>query len=568
MHLLTMIQRRSLLAAGTMLVVLAGSCQDTTAPRRPGPAGISPTAIVSDPTGTEELAARTGAAAGAADPVTYVSFPPGTFSTSGQGGALTVLNQRTIASLTTGLQDGGLDPIPLPAEPGDTLAFTVDTGGAPSIEFIIEVPDAKRPTVVRTDPKSGKRDVPLNIQLRVIFSEPVNPATVTNSTLVVEQQRSPVEGDIEVSPDGLQASFQPTVPLLPETDYTISVGTGILDIDGSPLEAPVTARFTTAPSGSAPGSASSDISFAGYDLDIHLINADGTFLRGIAADGPAHRDGGPVWSPVGDRMAFLRSDAIHVINADGTNLLRATPPAMTDYYMAWSPDGRKIGFEALDTLDVTWHIYVADADGTNLVRLTPPGGNEGFPSWSADGQRIYFVKDPQQPVEQLYVMNADGTNRVYITTLPANALAPIWSPDGTRMAIVAGGAGFGGSMNHDDIYLISADGTQVVPLTDDEERDQDPAWSPDGTRIVYSQEGVLFVMNADGTNRTQLTSPSEVDGYDYAPAWSPDDHAVVFNRDYAPGGFRDDVRTIPLSGGVPFASSLVAIGTNPSWRPR
>ena len=92
-------------------------------PRRPGPTGISPATIVSDPAGTEELAARAGAAAGAADPVTYVSFPPGTFSTSGQGGALTVLNQRTIASLTTGLQDGGLDPVPLPAEPGDTLAF-------------------------------------------------------------------------------------------------------------------------------------------------------------------------------------------------------------------------------------------------------------------------------------------------------------------------------------------------------------------------------------------------------------------------------------------------------------
>jgi TolB protein len=136
------------------------------------------------------------------------------------------------------------------------------------------------------------------------------------------------------------------------------------------------------------------------------------------------------------------------------------------------------------------------------------------------------------------------------------------------MAIVAGGAGFGGSMNHDDIYLISADGTQVSALTNDDERDQDPVWSPDGTRIVYSQEGVLFVMNADGTNRTQLTSPSEVDGYDYAPAWSPDGHAVVFNRHYVLGGFRDDVRTIPLSGGVPFASSLVASGTNPSWRPR
>jgi hypothetical protein len=97
MHHPTMIERTSLqAAAGLLLVLLAANCENGTAPERPEPTGVPPTAIVSDPTGTEELAARTGASAGAADPVTYVSFPPGTFSTSGQGGALTVLNQRTM----------------------------------------------------------------------------------------------------------------------------------------------------------------------------------------------------------------------------------------------------------------------------------------------------------------------------------------------------------------------------------------------------------------------------------------------------------------------------------------
>lgn len=316
-------------AAGLLLVLLAATCTDGTDPRKPEPISISPPAIVSDPTGTAELSARTGAAAGAADPVTYVSFPPGTFSTSGQGGALTVLNQRTIASLTTGLQEGGLDPVPLPAEPGDTLAFTVDTGGTPSIEFIIEVPDAKRPTVVRTDPKSGKRDVPLNIQLRVIFSEPVDPATVTNSTLVVEEQRSPVEGNIAVSPDGLEATFLPTAPLLPETEYTIFVGSGILDLDGSPLDQPVTAVFTTAPSGSNGGPPAEVVAFTGNDLDVYLINTDGTLLRGVARDGPAHIDAGPVWSPTGEKLAFWRSGEIHVANADGTNPVQVSPPVST-----------------------------------------------------------------------------------------------------------------------------------------------------------------------------------------------------------------------------------------------
>lgn len=562
MHLHAMIQRRSLLAAGTVLVVLAGSCQDTTAPRRPGPAGISPTAIVSDPAGAEELAARTGAAAGAADPVTYVSFPPGTFSTSGQGGALTVLNQRTIASLTTGLQEGGLDPVPLPAEPGDTLAFTVDTGGAPSIEFIIEVPDAKRPTVVRTDPKSGKRDVPLNIQLRVIFSEPVDPGTVTNSTLVVEEQRSPVDGNIVVSPDGIEVTFLPTAPLLPETEYTIFVGSGILDVDGTPLDQPVTAVFTTAPSGSSGGAPAEVVAFTGNDLDVYLINTDATLLRGVARDGPAHRDDGPVWSPTGEKLAFWRSGEIHVANADGTNPVQVSPPGIHDFYLAWSPDGRKIAFDALDTLDGNWHIYVVDADGTNLVRLTPPGVNESAPGWSADGRRIYFQQSPSPlyPVaQQIFVMNADGTNRVPIATLPDDAGIGPWSPDGSKLAY---------SYN-DDIYVLDTNSGNAMDVADSPVIDHYPAWSPDGSRIAYSEEGVLYVRDADGTNQILLDSPSDVDGYDYEPSWAPDGSAIAFTRDH-----RFVCRSCPKelriisSSGVSIASSLVAIGTNPSWRPR
>src|SRR5262245_33393714 len=206
-------------AAGLLLLILAGSCEDGTAPEKPEPAGTTLTAIVSDPAEFVGLASSMVGVTSLAGPVTYVSFPPGTFPTSGSEGSLTVRNLRTLAVLTAGLQDGGLDPEPLPADVGDSLEFTIDTGGTQPIEFINEVPDAKRPTVVRTDPKSGKRDVPLNIQLRVIFSEPIIATTVTNSTLVLQQQGSPVAGRIQVSLTGLEATFFPTSPLLPETDY-------------------------------------------------------------------------------------------------------------------------------------------------------------------------------------------------------------------------------------------------------------------------------------------------------------------------------------------------------------
>ena len=53
--------------------------------------------------------------------------------------------------------------------------------------------------------------------------------------------------------------------------------------------------------------------------------------------------------------------------------------------------------------------------------------------------------------------------------------------------------------------------------------DLDPAWSPDGSKIAFSsnrddQFGEIYVMNADGSAQTQLTT-SGFDGY---PDWSPD----------------------------------------------
>jgi Bacterial Ig-like domain len=149
------------------------------------------------------------------------------------------------------LVDGGLDPVPVAAEAGDTLAFVIDAGSAEPTRFVQTVPQFTRVRIVRTDPPGGKRDVPLNLRIRVILSEPVLPATVTDVTLGLEQAGTPVSGQVTLSADGLEAGFQPVEALLPGTDYTIVVREGIRDTEGSQLEA-FSADFTTGPSGTAP----------------------------------------------------------------------------------------------------------------------------------------------------------------------------------------------------------------------------------------------------------------------------------------------------------------------------
>ena len=59
-------------------------------------------------------------------------------------------------------------------------------------------------------------------------------------------------------------------------------------------------------------------------------------------------------------------------------------------------------------------------------------------------------------------------------------------------------------------------------MTDNSVIDWKSSWSPDGKQIAFTSDrdgnGEIYVMNADGSNQTRLTSdPAD----DYYPSWSP-----------------------------------------------
>lgn len=77
-----------------------------------------------------------------------------------------------------------------------------------------------------------------------------------------------------------------------------------------------------------------------------------------------------------------------------------------------------------------------------------------------------------------------------------------------------------------DLYSIHSSGGTVVNLTVSAAREFHAAWSPDHTQIAFVSGDTLSVMNADGTARHAVSSPTGP-GTGY-PAWAPHGRSLVF----------------------------------------
>src|SRR5437667_194362 len=238
-------QTMRIAAACALLLGVAwvGGCLDENpaGPNGTGALGGPGAPIVSDPlpAAAARAAARSVSQATGTD-VVYVSLQPGTVP---NGGLATIRNTRTGSSVTAAMDGGGFDPVPIDAQAGDVLAVQVELTGGGTETLTCRVPVTHRPGVVRTDPPPGKRDVPLNARIVVVFSEPINPGTVSGIRLL--RGAAPLAGHTTLSADGLRAEFQPAGLLAANAAFALSIPEGVADLTGDRLQQPVTTEFAT-----------------------------------------------------------------------------------------------------------------------------------------------------------------------------------------------------------------------------------------------------------------------------------------------------------------------------------
>lgn len=229
---------------------------------------------------------------------------------------------------------------------------------------------------------------------------------------------------------------------------------------------------------------------------------------------------------------------IYVMNIDGTTVTKLTNTVFNDYQASFSSSGSKIVFSS--NRDGIAQIWIMNSDGSNQTKIPISQLSDHlclYPSLSPDESKIVFFSNVSG--YNIFVCNIDGSNLQQLTN--SYCQYPSWSPDGMQIAYEGR---YENGVDQGDIYIMNADGTGKVNLTNTPAAEDDEfiqSWSPDGTKIAYcvirilngEQRREIFVRDIATGEETRVTYSDNNIVSNSCPTWSPDGSQIAFytNRD-------------------------------------
>ncbi len=106
------------------------------------------------------------------------------------------------------------------------------------------------------------------------------------------------------------------------------------------------------------------------------------------------------------------------------------------------------------------------------------------------------------------------------------------------MAFTIGDVNFDANRVVNQIYVMPlTPGAEIKRLTGGDSSATTPRWSPDGKKIAYVTGSQIWVMDADGDDKEQVTKISTGAA---GPVWSPDRRWIAFTSDVYPECTNDE----------------------------
>jgi len=330
------------------------------------------------------------------------------------------------------------------------------------------------------------------------------------------------------------------------------------DLFGTPARA---ATAQAKPAAATPTAAPGDLHREG---EKHLKNIKQLSFGGENAEA--------YWSFDGKQISFqstrngLKADQIFTMNADGSNVKMVSTGKGRCTCAYFLKDGKTVLFASTHlggdepppppdfSLGYVWAIYptydifMVDTTDPKLTpkRFTTKKGYDAEATVSPDGKKIIFTSTRNGDLD-LYTVDINGDNVKQVTDELGYDGGAFFSPDSKMICYRAGHPeteadkkAYRELLAKDlvkpskmELFIMNADGSNKRQVTHNGAANFCPFFTPDGKKLIFSSNQddpkgrnfELYTINLDGTGQERLTFEDTFDGF---PMFSPDGKKLVW----------------------------------------